>query len=158
MPEKNLELITWSSTLTCGIKLIDDQHKQLVDMVNDIVTHVAGNEEQEKRYLSEILQKVARYIKEHFATEEKIMITTKFSGYAVHKNAHEKFTQTVAENIKNFASGKRLSPVFFSRFLKDWILSHIAVMDKQYFEYLRKIATTKADGKLSITSEDVKSL
>jgi hemerythrin len=43
----------------------------------------------------------------------------------------------------------------FTHFLKDWILSHIAVMDKQYFKFLKSIATRKANGKLSVTREDI---
>ncbi|MDR2543002.1 MAG: bacteriohemerythrin [Treponema sp.] len=157
MPNSS-ELIVWSNTFACGIKVIDDQHKELVELVNDMFNHVTGNEDQERDYLNKILQEAVKYIRVHFATEEKIMIATKFSGYTEHKKAHEDFILTVADNIKNFTLGKRLTLIFFSRFLKDWVLSHIAVMDKQYFEYFRRIATRKPDGTLSITASDVKKL
>ena len=152
---KESELLVWSATYACGIKVIDDQHKHLFDVVNDMFTHVTGNEAEERIYLNDILQKAVKYIRVHFGTEEKIMATTKFSGLAEHKKAHENFILTVADNLKNLASGKRLTLIFFSRFLKNWILSHVAVMDKQYFDHLRMIATRKGDGKLSITSNDI---
>jgi hemerythrin len=83
------------------------------------------------------------------------MQATKYSGYNEHKKEHESFVAAVAQNIKDYQEGKRLTLSSFTKYLKDWILSHIAVMDKQYFEYFKKLASRKADGKLSINSDDV---
>jgi hemerythrin len=152
------ELITWSSTFECGIKIIDDQHKNLVNLVNDMFSHVTGNDAQERAYLNKVLLEAVKYIRVHFSTEEKILTATKFAGYLEHKKAHEDFIVAVADNAKSMTAGKRLTLVGLSRFLKNWILSHVAVMDKQYFEYFKKIATRKSDGKLSITSNDIRSL
>ena len=33
MHKDRFKLIIWSKSLSCGIKLIDDQHKELVDLV-----------------------------------------------------------------------------------------------------------------------------
>jgi hemerythrin len=155
MANKSVEIVTWSDRLSCGIKLIDDQHKGLVDLVNDMFNHATGNSIQEHDYFNIVIQEVVKYVKVHFATEEKIMIATKFSGYAEHKKAHDSFVIAVVNNINDYKAGKRLTLSAFTKFLKDWILSHIAMMDKQYFEYFKKIATRKADGKLSITSADI---
>ena len=155
MPKENFKLITWSNTFSCEIKLIDDQHKQLVDLVNEMFTHVTGNEQEEIQYFNKIIQEAVNYIKVHFSTEEKIMTTTKFIGYAEHKKAHDNFILTVAKTFSEPPAGKRFSLYAFTKFLKEWILSHIAVMDKQYFVYLKQIATQKADGKLSISMADV---
>jgi len=155
MANKSVEIVTWSDRLSCGIKLIDDQHKGLVDLVNDMFNHATGNSIKEHDYFNIVIQEVVKYVKVHFATEEKIMIATKFSGYAEHKKAHDSFVIAVVENINDYKAGKRLTLSAFTKFLKDWVLSHIAMMDKQYFEYFKKIATRKADGKLSITSADI---
>ena len=157
MPEKNKDFITWSPTLACGIKLIDDQHKGLVELVNEMFNHVTGNYVQERDYFNRVIQEAVKYVKTHFATEEKIMLTTKFSGYAEHKKEHDNFVLAVVDNIRDYEAGKRLTLSSFTRYLRDWILSHIAMMDKQYFEYLKQIATRKDDGKLSITMNDVNS-
>ena len=155
MANKSVEIVTWSDRLSCGIKLIDDQHKGLVDLVNDMFNHATGNSIKEHDYFNIVIQEVVKYVKVHFATEEKIMIATKFSGYAEHKKAHDSFVIAVVENINDYKAGKRLTLSAFTKFLKGWVLSHIAMMDKQYFEYFKKIATRKADGKLSITSADI---
>jgi len=147
--------VTWSNTYSMGVKLIDDQHKGLLDFVNDLFNHASGNEREERAYFALVIQQAVQYIKEHFQAEEKLMIGTKFPGYAEHKKVHDEFTLTVVKSVKDFESGKRLVLEKFAYFLKDWVLSHIAVMDKQYADYFRKIATRKEDGKLSITKADI---
>jgi hemerythrin len=139
-----------------GVKLIDDQHKGLLDFVNDLFNHASGNEREERAYFALVVQQAVQYIKEHFQAEEKLMIGTKFPGYAEHKKVHDAFTLTVVKSVKDFESGKRLVLEKFAYFLKDWVLSHIAVMDRQYADYFKKIATRKEDGKLSITKADIK--
>jgi hemerythrin len=149
------EHVTWSPSYSMGIKIIDDQHKGLLDFVNDLFNHSTGDEAAERFYFTEVIQQAVQYVKNHFQTEEKLMIATKFPGYAEHKKVHDEFTLTVIKSVKDFESGKRLVLEKFARFLKDWVLTHVAVMDVQYAHYFKKIATRKSDGKLSITSSDV---
>jgi len=149
------ELITWSKTLSVGVKIIDDQHKGLVNLINEMFNHVTGDKVQEYIYFTKVMNKALQYIETHFATEEQLMIVTKFPAYADHKREHNKFVLTVSDYIKDNESGKKVTLSGFIKFLKDWILSHIAVRDKQYFDYFKKIATRKADGRLSITQADI---
>ena len=152
---KHKNHVDWSDRYSIGIKIIDDQHKGLLDFVNDLFNHSTGNEAEERAYFKEVIQQAVQYIKDHFATEEKFMVATKFPGYAAHKKAHDEFTLTVIKSVKEFESGKRLVLEKLAYFLKDWVLEHVAVMDTQYAAYFRKIATRKEDGKLSITKADV---
>ncbi len=155
IPAKSKDYVSWSDSYSVGIKLIDDQHKGLLEFVNDLFNHSTGNEADEKAYFKEVIQQAVQYVKNHFQTEEKLMITTKYPGYAEHKKSHDEFTLVVVKSVKDFESGKRLVLEKFAYFLKDWILTHVAVMDKQYSIFLRKIATRKADGKLSIGMADI---
>ncbi len=149
------EYISWSASYSMGIKIIDDQHKGLLNLVNELFSHSTGNEAEEMAYFKEVIHQVVEYVKYHFQAEEKLMIATKFSGYAAHKKVHDAFTLEIIKSVKDFESGKRLVLEKYAYYLKDWILTHIAVMDIQYAAYFRKIATRKADGKLTITKEDV---
>ena len=152
---KSKEPVSWSDSYSMGVKLIDDQHKGLLNFVNDLFNHSTGNEEEERTYFKEVINQALQYIKMHFHTEEKLMLLTKFSGYAEHKKTHDEFKLAVIKSVKDFDSGKRLVLEKFAYFLKDWVLTHIAIVDRQYAEYFKKIATRKADGKLSITKEDI---
>jgi len=155
MKKEQSELIVWTNKFACGIKLIDEQHRALVDLVNEMFKHITGNEVQERDYFNRVIKEAVQYVKTHFATEEKMMLATKFSGYIEHKKEHESFILAIVENIRDYEAGKRFTLSTFTRFLKDWVLSHIALMDKQYFDYFKKIATRKDDGKLTITLGDI---
>jgi hemerythrin len=143
------ELITWSKTFACGIKLIDDQHKEFVDLVNEMFNHATGDGEEEHIYFSKVIQKAIHYIKVHFATEEKIMRAIQYPDYAEHKKCHDFFTLEVLDNIRAYEGQKHHTLYAFTKFLKDWVLSHIAVMDKQYFLYIKQMLTQKANGGLT---------
>ena len=155
MTSEGKEFVTWQSKYSSGIKLIDDQHKGLVNLVNEMFNHVTGNDVKERDYFNKVIQEAVKYVKIHFATEEKIMIATKFPDYVGHKKEHDSFVLAVVENIRDYEAGKRHTLSTFTRFLRDWVLSHIALMDTKYFDYFQKIATRKADGKLSINLNDI---
>ena len=46
MIKYHAELVEWTDKLSCGVKLIDDQHKGLVSLVNEMFNHINGNEVQ----------------------------------------------------------------------------------------------------------------
>jgi hemerythrin len=79
---KHEKHVTWSDRYSMGIKVIDDQHKGLLDIVNDLFNHASGDEYEEREYFKSVIQEAVKYIKVHFETEEKLMTATKFPGYA----------------------------------------------------------------------------
>ena len=83
--------VSWSNHYSMGIKLIDDQHRGLIEFVNDLFTHSTGREDEERAYFKNIIKIVVSYTKTHFATEEKYMLLTKFENYAEHKKMHDEF-------------------------------------------------------------------
>jgi hemerythrin len=133
--QDRVEHIKWSDTYSTGVTLIDEQHKGLLDLINDLFNHVSGNEAEERAYFQNVIQQAVQYVKFHFATEEKYMTSIGFPGYADHKKTHDQFVLTVITTIKEFEKGNTLTLVKFANFLKDWVLSHIAVMDMQYSKF-----------------------
>ncbi|MDR2102933.1 MAG: bacteriohemerythrin [Treponema sp.] len=149
------ELVSWSPTFSVGVKIIDDQHKGLLSLTNDLFNHCVGDEASERAYFQEVIGKAVDYVKVHFSTEEKIMLATKFEGYWEHKREHDAFVLNVVDQIRAFNEGKPFTLMTFTRYLKNWVLTHIAVSDRLYFEHFKKIATRKKDGTLSITQADL---
>ena len=148
--------VIWSSSYSIGIPKIDDQHKELLEFVNGLYSHATGDDAAEQVYFSQVIHKLIEYTKYHFANEEKMMVATKFPGYEEHKKDHEEFVRTIIKTAKDYEAGRRLTLEKLAHFLKDWVLSHIAVRDMVYSQYFKKIATRKSDGTLSITATDIK--
>jgi len=153
---KSNKHVSWFDHYSMGIKLIDDQHKGLINFVNDLFNHSTGKEDEERAYFKDVIQIAVSYAKNHFATEEKYMLATKYQNYAEHKKVHDKFILTIIKTVKDFESGKRLVLERFAYFLKEWILSHVAGMDILYAQYFKKIASRNADGQFTILAADLK--
>jgi hemerythrin len=145
------ELVTWSRIFKFGIQIIDDQHKEFIDLVNDMYYHATGNKEQEHEYFNKVIKKVEQYLKTHFETEENLMRAIHYPGYAEHKKRHDSFILNLHDNIRNFNAEKRYNLLSLTIFLKNWVLSHIGVMDKQYNSYFKKmIAPRKSVRRLKV--------
>ena len=149
------EYVSWSNSYSMGIKVIDDQHKGLLEIVNDLYNHSSDNPDEEGEYFKSVIGQAVEYVKTHFAEEEKFMKAIKFPDYDNHKKEHNAFVLNVVKSIKDFENGKRMVLVSFASFLKEWILAHIAIEDIKYAVYFKQLATRKEDGTLSITAEDI---
>ncbi len=63
---KHEKHVIWSDRYSMGIKVIDDQHKGLLDFVNDLFNHASGKEDEEREYFKKVIQQAVNYIKEPF--------------------------------------------------------------------------------------------
>jgi hemerythrin len=136
MTEEPVVLVEWEDRYSVGISLIDDQHKELVRLTNELYQGcLAGNGEAEEFFFKTI-RGVLEYTKFHFSAEEKLMENVKYPNYAEHKKQHEDFVIQLLNEVKSFQEGKKFVPNNFVRYLKDWILSHIALMDTSYAKYI----------------------
>jgi hemerythrin len=136
MTEEPDVLVEWDSRYSVGITLIDDQHKKLIHLTNELYQGcLAGNGEAQVFFLKTV-RGVLDYTKFHFSAEEKLMENVGYPRYAEHRKQHEDFVMQMINEVKSFQEGKKFVPNNFVRYLKDWILSHIAIMDSLYARYI----------------------
>jgi hemerythrin-like metal-binding protein len=102
-----------------------------------------------------VIGAIVEHVKTHFSTEEKIMKITKFIGLYDHKKEHEAFILNVVDIITEFNRTGVINVPEVTRYLKDWVLQHIAITDRMYFDWFKKLATKKANGRFSIDEIDV---
>ena len=128
-------VIEWNDRLKLGIPLVDRQHERLVDLTN--ILHIAclRSAETANHFFIKAAHDAVDYANYHFTTEEKMMIFLEYPGFQNHKKEHENFVKEVLNQEKKFTSD-RFVPNRFVYFLKEWILSHIAVSDKALAVYI----------------------
>ncbi|MFU8818504.1 MAG: bacteriohemerythrin [Desulfurivibrio sp.] len=125
-----MALFTWKEEYSVNIKEIDDQHKELVAMINEL--HEAMMQQRAKDVLGKILNKLVSYCAGHFATEERLMQTHGYPEYAGHKAKHDKMTAKVLALQNDLKANKLNLTTEVSQFLRDWLDKHILGTDKKY--------------------------
>ena len=132
-----MALITWSNMLSTGIIEQDNQHKRLIDLINqlnDAMKAGKGNE-----VLGKVLSELVNYTVTHFGYEEKLMAQYKYEDTPAHKAEHAKFVQTAGDLKKKFESGNAVITVEIMNFLRDWLTNHIMKTDKKLGQALVKL-------------------
>ncbi len=131
-----MDLIIWHDALySVGHHEIDSQHQGLVNILNELFDKMAKGEG--KSILSEILQRLMRYTKEHFQYEEMLMMQYGYPRLADHKEKHREFVDKIAEFNEKYEKGDGQVSSEVLRFLRDWLVNHIQKSDKDYSAYLK---------------------
>jgi hemerythrin len=146
MPDESTVFVKWDDKYSEGIPLIDEQHKELIRLTNELYQGCLGGDDAAHEFFFNAVRGAMDYVKYHFSAEEKILENVKYPHLAEHKKQHEDFILKMVEDVKSFQGGKKFVPNNFVRFLKDWILSHIAISDTQYAAYIMNL---KKHGKLA---------
>ncbi|PTY39266.1 bacteriohemerythrin [Brachyspira hampsonii] len=136
--------IKWEDRFRTGYKRIDNQHKELVNIINDLYeTGVRGNisDDEVKKEFKEIIKRTIDYATYHFSYEEKIMKAINYSGSKDHISKHRAFSLKIVDEVNSYERGDDLVIKDFITFLKDWLLNHIVLEDKKF---ISEVKTTLA--------------
>lgn len=140
------EYIKWEKRFELGIPLIDEQHKSLVKLCNDLHSQLMQNKAMAQNDWREVFTKAvqqgAAYVQTHFRDEENLMKAAGFSDFENHKKIHDSFTKKIINIASTFNDATMVTAFQFVKFLYEWILSHIAHDDKLFtravLEYYKK--------------------
>lgn len=123
-------MVIWNDSYSVKVSVIDDQHKKLLNAMNDLETAMKIGKG--KDVIDKILQELADYTKYHFLAEEKYMSKFGYPEYQRHKSAHDSFVNKIAEFQKNAKESKLGAVITVSDFLQQWLTKHILSTDKGY--------------------------
>ena len=134
MAEKTV--VQWQNSYSVGMKLIDEQHMELIKLTNKLFANCLEGQEKSKATFLQTIREAVDYVGYHFGTEEKVMERVNYPGFAEHKSQHADFVREVLSKVEEFNAGKPRAPLTFVYFLRDWVLNHIAVCDKKMGNYV----------------------
>lgn len=131
------EKIEWNDDYLLGIQEIDNQHKKLVGIANELYDITTESEESYKLDMSKVLKKLTDYTVYHFSSEEEFMKRYGYAGVDLHKTAHDGFINEVTNQIKLLNDCKIESGKKFYSFVLNWVLTHIAKADKIWAQVIK---------------------
>jgi methyl-accepting chemotaxis protein len=125
--------IQWSDELSVGDPEIDQQHQELVRMINAL--HDSIMSRSTHAVMQGLLDKLIAYTQKHFSHEEQRMKAGRYPRLAEHQALHADLIDKVSDLYSKFKSGKHIHMELL-RFLKSWLVNHVKNNDKDYAPYL----------------------
>ncbi len=127
-----VEAFVWSDKLVTGIEEVDEQHRHLVDLINQIGSLCSAGGQGVA--IKPVLDELVNYALHHFATEEQLMQQYEVSRAHQdnHLKAHDAFRKQVALAVGIIETSPQSSMSLLAQlleYLTRWLLQHIMVVD-----------------------------
>jgi hemerythrin len=137
-----MKKITWDDSLDVGVGLINEQHKMLIQKLNDMTQAIEDSKGPTE--IARTLAFLIEYTDFHFSTEEKHMRELDYPGLDDHIEKHEEFKGTLAnlENDYREEGATQLLAESIDTFLVNWLISHISSVDVQFGTFLKNRGIT----------------
>lgn len=139
-----MELFKWNNFLETEITSIDDQHKNLVNLINKLGSYISRTSKDEyiqnNPIVTNILEDLLKYTKYHFSEEETLMKANNICNDHVkmHKFKHKQFIIEI-EEIHNKRNLKYIDLVEIFNYLILWLSSHILGLDRELAIQIKSI-------------------
>lgn len=130
----NPSLVVWKDSYSVGIKSLDDDHKRLINLLNQFIT--AYDYVMDESFERDALSNLLDYTRYHFEREELMMESAGYPDVEAHKAQHVKMMEKVETfvTIYDVKGHEALNEI--TEFLSDWLIKHINGTDKQYTQHL----------------------
>jgi hemerythrin-like metal-binding protein len=131
----------WADDLVIDNGPIDQDHRQLVDLVNEL--HTATSQGCGQGVVARILDDLIRYTQDHLQREEQLMASLDFPRLAQHKIGHDSFMDEIHDLRKKYDAGSITVASQLSTVLRDWLSLHIRRNDKELLTFLKKAGASR---------------
>lgn len=132
--------LEWKNSLSIGLKTIDDQHKVLIGLINDLGEAMKSGKTKDE--LGNVLKGLLDYTIEHFGFEEKWFNQHGYADKAAHVEKHKQFIDQIAGFKNDFESGKLLVSTQVMNYLTKWLTAHIKGTDTEYVAFMKEHGMT----------------
>jgi len=126
--------LVWSHILSVEVDEIDEDHRKLVDIFNNLNRAVTEGESPE--YLAAVLEELINCTVWHFSHEERLMLEYGYEGIEDHKADHQeliKGAKALEEEI--LQANESVSEEHIAS-LERWLTEHILTADMRLGTYL----------------------
>jgi len=130
-----MTLVKWYPKFNLNIELVDEQHKLLIKMINDLYDAMQAGKE--RAVLGTLLNKLGIYSSMHFAREEDYLERFGYPDINQHRKEHSNFERKVYKFESDFLEGKRDLSKEIMAFLAKWLINHIIKSDKRFVSFLQ---------------------
>lgn len=122
-----MALLNWKPEYSVGVPSVDDDHRQMIGMINDLHDRLGGRSDPEavEMFLGDIHAAIAA----HFALEERFMHKAEYKEYEDHKEDHEQLLDQLRDLMDEHLDDPEVGNELLKQRLTDWFGEHFASFD-----------------------------
>lgn len=123
----------WDPAFSVGIEVIDNQHKRIIEYINELAT---ASTYRDKEKVHTILLSLIDYTVSHFSFEESLMQEAGYTMLEPHKRVHGAFIERINFFKKRYENGEDIAKQLMMD-LQIWLINHIQHDDTDYKEIVQ---------------------
>ena len=133
-----MAFMKWSGDLDTDIQVIDNQHRRIVDYINELHDAIEHHSRDE---VSTVLEQLVEYTMSHFAFEEDLMQEAGYPFLHAHQKVHRLFERKVSDFVQRHELGEDVSRQLLT-LLRTWLVNHIKRDDADYKDSVKIFSET----------------
>lgn len=123
----NEHWVSWNENLSVGIGTIDEHHRYLFDLLNDLYDVVI--KKRGSRSVARLIKALDAYAKVHFRAEEMMMSHYGYEDINRQELQHHAFEEKVQEFYQELHANPLVAQFDILQYLRTWLVGHIQVED-----------------------------
>lgn len=128
-----MALVNWTSEFSVDIPIFDEQHRKIVDMLNELHASIVQGRGADTARRD--LARLASFAVQHFRHEEQLMQRYGYAELPLHRAEHAAMARHIAEFQGRLSRGEVAITVALLNYLRDWLVRHFLEMDRKYAEF-----------------------
>lgn len=138
----------WDPAFSVGIAVIDNQHKRIIEYINELSN---ASTYRDKEKVRTVLLSLIDYTVSHFSFEESLMQEAGYTMLEAHKRVHHAFIERINFFKERYENGEDIAKQLMMD-LQIWLINHIQHDDTDYKEIVQamlyKRQITPAEGQI----------
>lgn len=126
----------WKSEYNTGIEIIDDQHRRILDYINDL-DEVLATPNYQRHQVQDVLNNIIDYTQSHFTFEESLQEEAGYKYRVPHKRVHDLFIRKIETYRERFLAGDGIEEDLH-QLLCNWLINHIRHDDGDYVSAVKE--------------------
>lgn len=131
--------IKWRDSLSIGVDVIDNQHKELLLRFERLLKACQAGKGVDE--LKTLLTFLDEYVRTHFNDEEALQLQHRYPDYEAHRAEHRSFIKQI-DALKRETEKEGIAThnvIETNNMLLKWLLNHIAKVDTQLGAFLKTV-------------------
>lgn len=130
-----MDIIKWRDSYETGIKSMDTQHHNLIELINKLYKVIRNKES--PGVIEEVLREMTQYAEKHLQEEEGLLKSNGYQDFDEHLALHKEYMEKLEKLITESKQEKDATVQKTYTFLRQWWVEHIMVEDKKYGGFLK---------------------